>query len=48
MVVDVARGAGQRTVVVRHPMPYGILQEQAVQRFATGTYISGRDFGRWL
>jgi predicted GTPase len=29
------RGAGVRAVVIRHPMPYGDLEEQAVQRFAT-------------
>ncbi len=29
------RGSGRRVVVVRHPMPYGNLAEQAVQRFAT-------------
>lgn len=29
------RAAGQRVVVVRHPMPYGDLERQAVQRFAT-------------
>jgi len=29
------RGRGLRAVVIRHPMPYGDLEEQAVQRFAT-------------
>ena len=29
------RDAGRRVVVVRHPMPYGDLQAQNVQRFAT-------------
>lgn len=29
------RGQGLRPVVVRHPMPYGDLSRQAVQRFAT-------------
>ena len=29
------RDAGLRVVVVRHPMPYGDLEAQAVQRFAT-------------
>ena len=28
------RESGRRTVVVRHPMPYGDLEKQAVQRFA--------------
>lgn len=34
-VAALLREAGQRVVVVRHPMPYGDLAEQAVQRFAT-------------
>jgi len=29
------RSQGRRVVIVRHPMPYGDLQAQAVQRFAT-------------
>jgi predicted GTPase len=29
------RGRGKRVAVVRHPMPYGDLEAQAVQRFAT-------------
>jgi len=29
------RGRGMRAVVIRHPMPYGDLEQQAVQRFAT-------------
>ena len=29
------RGLGWKPVVIRHPMPYGDLAEQAVQRFAT-------------
>lgn len=29
------RGRGRRAVVIRHPMPYGDLEQQAVQRFAT-------------
>ena len=29
------RDAGRRVVIVRHPMPYGDLARQAVQRFAT-------------
>ena len=28
-------GAGKRVAVIRHPMPYGDLARQAVQRFAT-------------
>lgn len=34
-VCDVLRRMGKRVVVVRHPMPYGDLTVQAVQRFAT-------------
>lgn len=35
MVVDAARRAGKNTVIVRHPMPYGDLEAQAVQHFRT-------------
>ena len=34
-VATLLREAGQRVVVVRHPMPYGDLAKQAVERFAT-------------
>lgn len=34
-VVKILREAGKRVVSVRHPMPYGDLAEQAVQRFAS-------------
>ncbi len=34
-VAAVLRAAGLRTGIVRHPMPYGDLAAQAVQRFAT-------------
>ena len=34
-VVDTLKAAGKRVVVVRHPMPYGDLVAQRVQRFAT-------------
>jgi len=34
-VAAILREAGKRVVVVRHPMPYGDLAKQAVQRFAT-------------
>lgn len=33
--VDALRGWGKRVCVVRHPMPYGDLREEACQRFAT-------------
>jgi predicted GTPase len=32
-IVDQIRRAGQKAVVVRHPMPYGDLAKEAVQRF---------------
>lgn len=35
-VVRILRDAGLRVVVLRHPMPYGELAAQRVQRFATG------------
>lgn len=34
-VAAILRDAGLRVVVVRHPMPYGDLEKQAVQRFAS-------------
>ncbi len=34
-VLDALRGMGLKVVSVRHPMPYGNLVEQKVQRFAT-------------
>jgi predicted GTPase len=34
-VIDILRSMGQRVVAVRHPMPYGDLTKQVVQRFAT-------------
>ncbi len=34
-VTDILRELGQKAVVVRHPMPYGDLAAQTVQRFAT-------------
>ena len=34
-LAELLRGRGLTPVVVRHPMPYGDLAEQAVQRFAT-------------
>jgi predicted GTPase len=32
-VAEILRGAGRRVAVLRHPMPYGDLARQAVQRF---------------
>jgi predicted GTPase len=34
-VAEILRAAGRRVVAVRHPMPYGDLASQAVQRFTT-------------
>jgi predicted GTPase len=34
-IVQILREFGERVVVVRHPMPYGDLSRQRVQRFAT-------------
>ncbi len=34
-LISLVRHHGLRPVVVRHPMPYGDLEQQAVQRFAT-------------
>jgi predicted GTPase len=34
-VSDILKSEGAKTVVVRHPMPYGELRRQEVQRFAT-------------
>ena len=34
-IVDILRELGLKTVAIRHPMPYGDLAAQAVQRFAT-------------
>ncbi len=33
-VIEVLRGRGRRVVAIRHPMPYGDLVKQRVQRFA--------------
>ena len=34
-ITDILRELGKRTVAIRHPMPYGDLSRQGVQRFAT-------------
>lgn len=34
-IIDVLRSMGLSSVLVRHPMPYGDLAKQAVQRFAS-------------
>jgi predicted GTPase len=40
-ICGILQGLGKKTVVVRHPMPYGDLRREAVQRFA-----SFEDFSR--
>lgn len=34
-IAKLLRKLGVKTVIIRHPMPYGILREQVVERFAT-------------
>jgi len=34
-IASILRAKGRRVVAIRHPMPYGDLEKQAVQRFAT-------------
>jgi len=34
-VIDILKEAGLKTITVRHPMPYGDLEKQKVQRFET-------------
>jgi len=34
-IVSILRNRGLRTVVIRHPMPYGDLEKETVERFAT-------------
>ncbi len=41
-ICEILRGLGKKAVVVRHPMPYGDLRQQVVQRFA-----AFEDFSRW-
>nr|WP_249420630.1 GTP-binding protein [Rhabdothermincola salaria] len=42
-VAHLLEAAGLRTVLVRHPMPYGALEQMAVQRFATLADIDAAD-----
>ena len=39
-IEGILKGTGVRTVVIRHPMPYGDLVKQAVQRFGTHAELS--------
>ncbi|HEV8595705.1 MAG TPA: cyclic 2,3-diphosphoglycerate synthase [Thermoplasmata archaeon] len=34
-IASILKEKGKRVVVVRHPMPYGVLEDQAVERFGT-------------
>ncbi|HKZ48106.1 MAG TPA: cyclic 2,3-diphosphoglycerate synthase [Thermoplasmata archaeon] len=34
-LVQILQAKGKKVVVIRHPMPYGVLENQAVERFAT-------------
>jgi predicted GTPase len=42
-IVRLLREAGKRVAVVRHPMPYGDLRAQRVQRFATQADLARHD-----
>jgi predicted GTPase len=42
-VCDALEGMGKRVAVVRHPMPYGDLSKQAVQRFASEADLDRHD-----
>jgi predicted GTPase len=42
-VTDILRDLGLKTVVTRHPMPYGDLAKQAVQRFETYADLKRHD-----
>jgi predicted GTPase len=42
-IAGLARGRGLRVAVVRHPMPYGDLERQAVQRFADRGDLAAAD-----
>ncbi len=39
-IVDLIKAAGLKAVVVRHPMPYGNLLDEAVQRFSSRTDLA--------
>jgi len=42
-VSDILRAAGKKVAVIRHPMPYGDLVRQEVQRFATYDDLTAQD-----
>lgn len=41
-VVKRLKAAGLRTVVIRHPMPYGNIADEAVQRFSSQSDLDSR------
>ena len=43
-IIDILREMGLRAVAIRHPMPYGDLAKQAVQRFASYDDLARHDF----
>lgn len=45
-VVERLKAAGLRAVVIRHPMPYGNLADEAVQRFSSQSDLDSRE--HWL
>ncbi|MBU2676668.1 MAG: GTPase [Gammaproteobacteria bacterium] len=42
-ITDILRELGKKTVAIRHPMPYGNLGRQAVQRFASYDDLAAHD-----
>ncbi len=42
-ITDILRELGKKTVAIRHPMPYGDLASQAVQRFASYEDLKAHD-----
>ncbi len=42
-ITDILKQLGKKAVVIRHPMPYGDLAKQAVQRFATYADLDRHD-----
>ena len=42
-ITDILRELGKKTVAIRHPMPYGDLARQTVQRFATYADLDTHD-----
>ncbi len=42
-ITDILKQCGKKTVVIRHPMPYGDLEKQRVQRFATYADLGRHD-----